>query len=162
MQMDTITLLQTRLADVESKLVKHYQECERTSGFVTNPAGDIGGIRSRSRKVKGQVFDRWTKQAHEGVELEKKKKLLLNQIAWVTAAPLREKRDINLLIAWDNLDPGMEFRPGNDALKIIRKNKYSITTTGGINWSVVEVIGLSRKRIEELRLKQSKLVLDNQ
>ena len=160
--MDTLEILQQKLIEINHTLEVFYAECQRTDGFHINPAGDIGGIRSRSRKVKGQMFDRWTKQAHEGVELEKKKKLLLNQIAWVTAAPLREKRDINLLIAWDNLEPGMEFRPGNDALKIIRKNKYSITTTGGINWSVVEVIGLSRKRIEELRLKQSKLVLDNQ
>lgn len=147
-----------QLAAVEDKIKK----LERTAltGERTNPDLEIGGIRSRSRRQKNRILDRFDREAKEHTALIKERNDLQAQIRYIEAAPQREKRDLLLLAKWDSIKVGDTFQPGNSPLKIIRKSTWSVTTESGSRWSTTEVVGLSRKRIEELRSKQQQTITD--
>lgn len=81
--------LQEQLDAVNKKLEKHHAEWERTSGHALNPAGEIGGIRSRSRRQKARIWVRWDRQASEGVALVREKKRLEACIAAEAREALR-------------------------------------------------------------------------
>lgn len=140
--------LQDKLADVEARLEKHY----RTSltGAQSNPAGDIGGIRGRSQKRKDQIFNRYSREAAQGVALQAERDRILTQIKIEQEAPARERHNLRLLAAWDALKAGDTFRPGNNVITIRNKNTWSVTDTNGISWAIHEVVGLSRKEAEAL------------
>lgn len=79
--------LQRELDMVNAAIERNDKEWVRTSGHALNPAGDIGGIRSRSPRQKGRIVARWDRQAAEGVALMRRKKALETRIA-------AEKREV--------------------------------------------------------------------
>ncbi len=66
-----INTLKAELSELETKRDKMRKVHASRDGMALNPAGDIGGIRSRSAKRKAQMFDRWTKDATESINLNK-------------------------------------------------------------------------------------------
>lgn len=138
-----------KLSEVEAKITAYHRTVK--TGVDINPAGDIGGIRSRSAKAKERIFDRYSRDAATAVALYNERDRIKAKIAFIEEAPEREKRDIAKLLFWDNIKAGDTFQPGNYPIRIIRKNAWSITTEGGTRWSIVEVVGISRQRAEELR-----------
>lgn len=71
--------------------------------------------------------------------------------AYAEAAPARERHDRRLLAAWDALKPGCTIRAGNYTIVIKRKNTWSVSDTAGLNWTMREITGLSRARVQALR-----------
>lgn len=72
----TVEEIEAELAKVDARIEQHNAECQRTSGHALNPAGDIGGIRSRSKRQKRQMWERWDRQAKESIALHQKRDLL--------------------------------------------------------------------------------------
>lgn len=75
--------------------------------------------------------------------------------AYAAEEKVRAQHKRQLLAAWDRLTAGDTFTPGNNELTIKRKHAWSVTDTNGINWSMLEVIGLSREDAERLRATES-------
>lgn len=151
----TLQQLQDELAQVEARIARHQIACERWSGFNTNPAGDIGGIRSRSRKQKEQLFNRWTKQANETVYLAGRKAALEREIAAVQEADRRalyaDRIAMERLKRWEAIAPGDALDVGgNSPLTVARKSRFSLVTVGGSRWTIEEVVGLERARVEDV------------
>lgn len=61
--------IEGQLARVNVRLAALAAEMDRTSGRAINPDGEIGGMRGRSRRAKGQIIARWDRQAAEHREL---------------------------------------------------------------------------------------------
>jgi hypothetical protein len=64
-----IARLQARLDRVREKLERNAQASEQHSGHRTNPANEIGGIRSRSPRQKRWLWERWDRLAQECADL---------------------------------------------------------------------------------------------
>jgi hypothetical protein len=156
--MMTKMTLEQQLAEVVEQIEKMHKRHEATSGFATNPAGDFGGIRSRSQRTKDRMFDRWSKQADEAIKLYKKRDSIKAQIKYLEEKPAKEAKqlryDLLVLTWWDQIKPGDTWAPGNNDLVITKKNAKSILA-GGCKWSIGEVTGLRAQRIAELRKIQS-------
>ncbi len=105
-------------------------------------------MRSNNRYRLARQYDREAKAAIEAAAEQERQE---NHARYVAAAPAREAYERALLAAWDALKPGDTFTPGNNPIVIARKNQWSVRDTDGITWSMLEVIGLRRERVEELR-----------
>jgi len=147
----TIDDLRRALAALDLRLAGFDAECRRTSGHAVNPDNEIGGMRSRSARAKGRLLARWDAQARESRRLYIKRQTLVNRIAWLEAAPIRDRNDALALAAWDALAVGDPFPLRPDSLTIIKKNRGSIRTSLGTVWTCEEVTGLSPARVRELR-----------
>ena len=147
---ETIQGLEQELEEINAKIEHHHGGSLDSMGV--NPAGDIGGIRSRSAKKKKQIFDRYTREAKQAVELYRQRDRILSAIKYHEQQPARDEQDLRVLDWFDNhLKAGDTYTPGNNELVIVRKSKQSITTQGGTRWSIGEVTGLTKQRIEYLR-----------
>lgn len=93
-------------------------------------------------------FDR---EAAETVANAREQERAADRASVAAAILAREQRQRRLLAAWDALRAGDTFTPGNFPIIIRRKNTWSVTDTNGINWSIIEVVGLSRADVERLR-----------
>lgn len=151
--MKSLDELKKELDETNAKIKRHHGTS--ISGAQMNPAGDIGGIRSRSPKRKQQIFDRYTREANEGVALYKRRDSLKREIARIETQPARDRkallRDIALYHWWNSLKPGDTIKPGNATLTIKKKNAKSIVVETGTNWKLVEVTGISNKRLAEIK-----------
>lgn len=147
----TLDRLREQLAALEERIAAHDAECARTSGHAVNPDNEIGGMRGRSARAKGRLLDRWDRQARESAKLHDERRTLAARIAWLEAAPIRERVDALVLAAWDALEVGDPFPLRPDSLTVARRSPYSVTTNSGTRWTCEEVTGLSRTRVAELR-----------
>lgn len=88
-EVDEISLarLENRLDLVNAKLKQNDTEYDRYSGFKTNPANDVGGIRSRSSKQKNQLHNKWSQIAQDSVRLNAEKGELESKIKALQNAP---------------------------------------------------------------------------
>jgi len=145
----SIEELQAELAIVLAALERHYRTA--LTGSETNPAGDIGGIRSRSQRQKNAIFNRYMREATEGVALATQRDNLQRRITILKDMPERERRAHEIAIEklewWDGLKPGDTFTPGNAPLVIARKNRKTLITASGSRWTIEEVTGLSVKQL---------------
>lgn len=148
------------LDDLKSKLAKCNEQIEQhlassTSGAAMNPAGDIGGVRSRSRKRRRQIFERYSKEAKEHIELLKRREDLKRRIAYIESSSERERRalqrDISLYRWWNSLKPGDTIEPGNNVLVITKKNAKSVVVSSGSRWTMYEVTGLTNDRVSYIK-----------
>lgn len=105
-------------------------------------------MRQNHRYQLARQFDREAKAAIDAIQAREQAE---RRAAYVAEAPARERRDRALLAVWDILKPGDTFKPGNNVITIKRKNRWSVTCTSGISWSITEVVGLTQTRVEELR-----------
>ena len=144
-----IAALVAQLAALDERIVAFNAECERTSGHAVNPDNEIGGMRGRSARAKGRMMDRWDEQARKARRLHEERATLCNRIAWLEAAPIRDRADALTLAAWDVLKAG-DVNPLTGGT-IVKRNPKSIVTTGGTRWTCEEVTGLSPARVAELR-----------
>ena len=151
--MESLDVLRHELAECNAQIEQHL--ASSISGSTMNPAGDIGGIRSRSQKRKQQIFDRYSREARRHVELIEKRDSLKQRIAYIESQPKRDRtllqRDIALYHWWNNLKSGDTIKPGNNALLIVKKNTKSVVTAGGSKWTIHEITGLSNSRISEIK-----------
>lgn len=78
-----IARIEAELAALQLKIDRH----ERTSlsGEKTNPAGDIGGIRSWSKRKKERMWNRYDREAKTGVKLYTQRQNLRHSIEWITS-----------------------------------------------------------------------------
>lgn len=150
----TIEVLRAKLARIDQRIAAHDAECERTSGHVVNPDGEIGGMRSRSARAKGKLLDRWDNQARVSVALHDERHILANRIAWIEAQPERDRADALALAGWDALRVG-DPNPLTGA-PITKVNRGSIVSSGN-RWTMEEVTGLSPSRVAELRTTQQEV-----
>lgn len=86
-----LEILRADLARVETKIAELSAECDRTSGAATNPEGDIGGIRSRSRRQKDQLHSRWDRQSADWRRLVGERDTLRARIRWAEGATGRAR-----------------------------------------------------------------------
>ena len=142
--------MREQLTRLDERIAAHDAECARTSGHAVNPDNEIGGIRSRSKRSKGRLLDRWDEQARESARLHDQRRTLTARIAWLEAAPIRERVDALVLAAWDALEVGDPFPRRPDSPTVARRSPYSVTTNTGTRWTCEEVTGLSRTRVAEL------------
>lgn len=136
--------LEAQLATLATKRDRHNAECEHSSGFVTNPAGEIGGIRSRSPKRKQQMFDRWTRQARTATDLFQQYKRIQREIkakqAYISRRATEAARDEILRLV---LRPGDRVSvPWSDDGIVVRVNQKSVTVKTGtvqecVKWSLI-------------------------
>ena len=161
----SLETLQNELATLDTEIDKMHKRHAQRDGMAMNPAGDFGGIRSRSQKAKDRIFAAYSTDAAEGVKQYKKRTNLRLRIELLQQAPGRARyrwlSDLGTLFWWDSLEPGDTFTPGNDPLPIRKVNKVSLITgrgdEPGISWSITEVTGLRRQRVQELRDLLAKL-----
>ena len=78
-----IATIEAQLADLDAAIQRHHRT--QLTGHDTNPAGDIGGIRSRSAKRKQQIFDRFTREAKTAIKLYNRREALRTSIEWITS-----------------------------------------------------------------------------
>lgn len=149
--MSTIEELRAKLATLDERIAAHVAECERTSGHAVNPDNEIGGMRNRSARGKARLLARWDSQALESTRLVGERRILANRIAWLEAAPVRDRQDVALLAWWDGLKAGDGIKIGNGMLAIKRKSAASVTLETGTRWTCQELTGLDRGRVAELR-----------
>lgn len=137
--------LREQLEAAEEKL----RELDRKqlSGADINPGMEIGGIRSRSKRQKGRIIDRLTREAHEYAKLKKHVENLRRQLKIEEERPAREEKrrieNIKWAMKWINIKPGDKILVGASHITVKKKNKKSITATSGTNWSRFEIIGMS-------------------
>ncbi len=132
---------------------------KKSSRYITgeqmNPVGEIGGIRSRSRRQKNRIMNQYDKQAKETVSFMDERSRLQKRIANLETKPEKEERcfklDLKRLAWWDSLKAGDTFQPGNNPLEIKKKNRMSVITANGTKWTIHELTGLSKARIAQLR-----------
>ena len=131
-----IANLQDRLDRVREKMQANDQQTERYSGHRTNPANDVGGIRSRSRRQKRQLWDKWDRLAKECVDLAAQEAALMREIRALEQEPARimQEWEVNQYIK-HNAKPGMFAHAGfyREPLEIVRVNRKTVTlrTPGG-------------------------------
>lgn len=66
--------------------------------------------------------------------------------------------DARLLAAWNALKPGDIVAPNGSAPQVVaRKNRYSIRTEAGVNWSAGEMMGVRNDRMRTLINGQVKI-----
>lgn len=145
--------LRRQLAALDERIAAFNAECERTSGHAVNPDNEIGGMRNRSARAKGRMMDRWDAQAREARRLHDERATLVNRIAWLESAPIRDRAAAMALAAWDALRVG-DANPLTGA-PIVKRNPKSIVTAGGNRWTCEEVTGLGPARVAELRAAQA-------
>ena len=75
--------LRARLADAEAAISRHH--ARQLSGFDTNPAADLGGIRSRSQKAKDRIFDRFSRESKRAIRLYRERDAIAARIAWISS-----------------------------------------------------------------------------
>lgn len=152
-EQEKLETLRTQLATLEAQYEK--KSAAHITGTQMNPAGDIGSIRSRSKRQKQHIMNRYDREARETVQFVNKIQELKKQITNLEGLAERRKKrfkaDMMRLKVWDALKVGDTFQPGNNPLQIKKKNRFSVITTSGTKWKITEVIGLSRQRIDELR-----------
>lgn len=136
--MKTLEQLERELEQVNAALERNAAEGERVSGARLNPAGDIGGIRSRSKKRKRQIAERRDALAAESVRLVRERDRLQTTIANLKAAPGREAVKERARISWrgilrDKLQKGdeVEVMPYRGTFRVVRVNKASVTVERG-------------------------------
>ena len=66
-------------------------------------------------------------------------------------APARDIRERAKLAAWDALKAGDCITVGNNPVVIARKSQWSLRDTMGLTWSMTEITGLRRERVDALR-----------
>lgn len=150
--------LEAQLATIDAKQERHDAECERTSGFRTNPAGDIGGIRSRSKKQKQQLFERWSRQARTTVDLLEQRRRIVRDIEAKKQIIPRKAREaaaneiLQLIIR-----PGDKVSvPWSDSGTVVRVNKKSVTVQTAlvkepVKWNLIGLHNwkeLARERLD--------------
>jgi len=145
--------LKKKLSELEQTIERTY--ARHTSGAEQNPAMDIGGIRSRSKRQKQQLFNRYTREARETGNLVNRRKQLERKIRSLENRPKHRRQrwnnDVALLRWWDGLKPGDTFNPGAGDIAIAKKNRASIVLVSGTKWTIHEVLGMKRERIKEVR-----------
>lgn len=142
--------LRADLVRVETKIAELSAECERTGGAATNPEGDIGGIRSRSRRQKDRILDRWDQQSRDWRRLTEERYTLRARIRWAEGATGRARAQMAKLLWWDSLAAGDQLWPDGGPT-IAKMNRGSAITTNGTRWTCQEMTGLSPARVAELR-----------
>lgn len=131
---DEITRLRDELAQVEARIAALDEECARTDGSTTNPEGEIGGIRSRSRRQKDRIFDRWDRQAQEWRGLARRRDDLTARLRAAEQAPARAAAAATLQDRCRSLRPGDRVWAGYpEPGTVVRVNVKSLTvrTPGG-------------------------------
>jgi len=133
--MDDNTMeLQAELARVDAALAALAEECARTGGSATNPEGEIGGIRSRSRRQKARLWDRWDRQAGEWQRLTRRRRELATRIKAAEDAPKRAAAADAVEDLCRRLAPGDRVWAGYpEPCTVVRVNARTITvrTPGG-------------------------------
>lgn len=142
--------LRADLTRVETRIAELSAECDRTSGAATNPEGEIGGIRSRSRRQKDQLTARWDRQSADWRRLVGERDALKARIRWAEGATGRARAELAKLLWWDGLVAG-DLLWSDGGPTIAKKNRGSAITTSGTRWTCQEVTGLSPARVAELR-----------
>ncbi|MCG3207209.1 MAG: hypothetical protein FOGNACKC_00809 [Anaerolineae bacterium] len=88
--MKSLEQLERELATVNDAIDSLHKKAARTSGFAVNPVGEIGGIRSRSKRQKRKLMEKWDREVAELVGLYRRKRALESEIAALKVAPKRE------------------------------------------------------------------------
>lgn len=160
--------LRTELITAERRFRRVSSTLGRTSGSATNPAGDIGGIRSRSAKRKNQIFDAHLRACTEYGPAKARKEALEAAIADIESGererrddareasrPAREEKIRNArreaVRRFDALKVGDEFDNGYGKSVITKKNRNSVQSGIGAVWTLKEITGIPHKEAEELR-----------
>lgn len=131
---DPAAEIRAQLAAVEAKLAALNLECDRTSGLALNPDNEIGGIRSRSRRQKGRIINRWDRQSADMKRLTEERKVLQARLRAAEAAPLAAKAEEILEARVRGLAPGDLVWCGYpEPCEVIKVNQKSVSvrTPGG-------------------------------
>lgn len=154
--MKTVSQLNENLTNLNRAISKLESKFSGYGGH--NPAGDFGGIRSESRRTKEKRMDASIDCAVELVRLKEKRKHIEAEIRFIETTDKRELynlvRDCARLMGFKQLKVGDMFQPGNNPLTITKKNKLSIVA-GNCNWSILEVAGITPKRVKEIEERLS-------
>lgn len=165
--------LQFDLQRAERAFMQISSRLNRNSGSATNPAGDIGGIRSRSAKRKNQIMDAYIDAAGKYAPAKARVESLQKQIADIesgerearearqeAARPAREAAVAEFKakrVAWfdglkagDSVDIG-----GNQPVVIIKKNRNSIKTGPQKDavWTLREITGIDHAEADAIRAR---------
>ena len=130
--MKTVDELQADLARIEQKLQRNRAEYDSVSGERLNPIGEIGGIRSRSKKRKRQIADKRLRVAKEYVELITERQQLQREIKAAQQRPVHEKAQATIeQVLRDKLRPGDRVETQYGEATVIRCNAKSVTIETG-------------------------------
>lgn len=148
METNILTQKKQELAAVEAKLARL-----RTS--ETNPAGDIGGIRSWSRKRREGNIERAITNASKSIPLWGKRKSLLQDIAILESGkelpkpvtgPSRESMAKYALKVFEKVQVGdLVDIGGNSPIRVAKKNRASIIDECGEKWTFRDLYGCDIK-----------------
>lgn len=116
------------------------------------------GGRSFAKRAQRQAAEagRTLDRACEVADLSRRAEDLRRRIADAESggperrAEAQARRERVLLEWWAGLKPGDTFSVGNGPLTVLRRSAKSVTSTGGVRWSIIEVTGISAKRLKQI------------
>lgn len=150
---EELDTLKRELAECEQAIEKHYAS-EKT-GKDYNPEASIGGIRSRTKRQKRKIIERYDNQARRAVLLQKKIVELKRKINSLEKKPERLRKqwhdDVTMFKWWQNLKAGDTIDlGGNSEFVIKKKNRLSIVIGTGTRYTMQEITGISSSRAVEI------------